>query len=210
MTAVAARAPFPHALDGPSLRSKRGVEHFRCAEDTRSRATRPRGAPTSPRRAAITPDAPNTGLRQCQCKSTNPVAIGSTRVADTLRWGPLTDRHRTFPGGWGVNREKSYRRGRHQPLIATSSSQGSWATDIPMRAPLTPGCTPKTSTAATRQSAGNKPRVPGRGSVVVADAFSQSGSEFGRTPLNSMSVCSRRTLGCLPVAVGTACTLSTT
>jgi hypothetical protein len=66
MTAVVARAPVPHALDGPSLRSKRGVEHFRRPDGTRSRAIRRRGAPTSPPRAAITPDALNTGLRQCQ------------------------------------------------------------------------------------------------------------------------------------------------
>ena len=65
----------------------------------------------SPPGAAITPDALNTGLRQCQSESTNPLTIGSTRCADTLRRGPLTDRHRTFPGGWGVNRDKPYRRG---------------------------------------------------------------------------------------------------
>jgi hypothetical protein len=33
-----------------------------------------------------------------------------------LRRGPLTDRRRTFPGGWGVNRDKRYRRGRAREI----------------------------------------------------------------------------------------------
>jgi hypothetical protein len=37
------------------------------------------------------------------------------------------------------------------------------------------------------------PGVPDRCSVVVAEPFSQSGKSFGCTPLNLMSVCSRRT-----------------
>jgi hypothetical protein len=43
----------------------------------------------SPKGAAITPDALNTGLRQCQSESANPVTIGSTGGADTFRRGPL-------------------------------------------------------------------------------------------------------------------------
>jgi hypothetical protein len=62
----------------------------------------------SPTGAAITPDALNTGLRQSQSESKNPVTIGSTGGADTFRRGPLRDRHRTFPGGWGVNPDKPY------------------------------------------------------------------------------------------------------
>ncbi len=42
----------------------------------------------------------------------NPLTVGLTRCSDTLRRGPLTDRHRTFPGGCGVNRDKPYRGGR--------------------------------------------------------------------------------------------------
>src|SRR6202035_5558348 len=37
----------------------------------------------------------------------NPLTVGLTDCADTLRRGSLTDRHRTFPGGCGVNRDKS-------------------------------------------------------------------------------------------------------
>ena len=80
MTAAAARAPFTHTPDGPSFRSKPGVEHFRRSDGTHSRAIRYRGAPMSPTGAAITPDALNTGLRRCQSESTNPVTIGSTGV----------------------------------------------------------------------------------------------------------------------------------
>ena len=52
--------------------------------------------------------------------------------------------------------------------------------------------------------AGDSVRVSERGSVVVAESFSQSGAEFGCTPLNLMSFRSGRPFGCLPMAV-TAC-----
>ena len=154
MTAEEA-APFMHAPDGPSLRSKRGVEQFRCTDDTRSRAIRRRGAPTSPPHAAITPDALNTGLRQCQSESTNPVAIGSTGVP-TRSGGDLlqiaTGRFREAGESTvknhiaGGRTNRSLRRpGRYGPAGAASR-----------RAPLGPyhlACTPKTTTAATPQSA---------------------------------------------------------
>ena len=106
MIAAGEPASFKHTPDGPSLRSKRGVEHFRRTDDTYSRAIRSRGAPTG-----ATIKAPGMGLRQGQSESTNPLTVGLTGCADTLRRGPFTDRHSTFPGGCGVNRDKPYRRG---------------------------------------------------------------------------------------------------
>jgi hypothetical protein len=70
----------------------------------------------SPTGAAITPDALNTGLRQCQSESANPVRIGSTGCADTLRRGPLQIAAGRFREGWGVNRNKPYRRARTREL----------------------------------------------------------------------------------------------
>ena len=68
MTAAAEPAPLTHARDGPSLRSKRGVEHFRRTDDTHSQAISHRGAPISPTGAAI--KALSTGFRQGQSEST--------------------------------------------------------------------------------------------------------------------------------------------
>ena len=65
----------------------------------------------SPTGAVITPDALSMGLRQCQSESTISVTVGLSGV-QTRSGGDLVDRHRTFPGGWGVNRDKGYRRGR--------------------------------------------------------------------------------------------------
>jgi hypothetical protein len=119
MTAAGKPGPSKHSPDGPSLRSKRGVEHFRRTDDTYRRANRNRAAPMAPTGAAITVEALSTGLRQCQSESTKPCNCRFIRrCADTLRRGSLTDRRRTFPGGWGVNRDKGYRRGARSPGIA--------------------------------------------------------------------------------------------
>jgi hypothetical protein len=88
VAAAGGLAPNKHPPAGPLFLSKPGVEHFRRTDGKPSRAIRHRGAPMSPKGAAITPDALNTGLRQCQSESANPVTIGSTGV-QTLRRGPL-------------------------------------------------------------------------------------------------------------------------
>jgi hypothetical protein len=80
VAAAGGLAPNKHPPAGPLFLSKPGVEHFRRTDGKRSRAIRHRGAPMSPAGAAITPDALNTGLRQCQSESANPVTIGSTGV----------------------------------------------------------------------------------------------------------------------------------
>ena len=50
----------------------------------------------------------------------NPLTVGLTECADTLRRGSLTDRHRTLPGGCGVNRDKSYRRAQFEKLLSAN------------------------------------------------------------------------------------------
>lgn len=69
----------------------------------------------SPTGAAITPDALSTGLRQCQSESTISVTVGLSGV-QTRSGGDLIDRQRTFPGGWGVNRDKRYLRERTREI----------------------------------------------------------------------------------------------
>ena len=111
MIAAGESAPFEHAPDDPSLRSKRGVEHFRRIDGTHSRAIRRRGAPTWPTGAAITPDVLNKGLRQCQFRKHKPC---NNRLNRGCRHVPAGTSYRSppdVPGGWGVNRDKRYRNG---------------------------------------------------------------------------------------------------
>ena len=109
-TAAGELAPFKQALDGPSLRSKRGVEDFRRTDNTHSVASKHRGAPTSPPWAAEILEALDTRLRQHQSNSTT-VPARYRELQIPYERGPLTDRHAKFPGGWGVNRSQLYRRG---------------------------------------------------------------------------------------------------
>jgi hypothetical protein len=83
MTAAGKPGPSKHSPDGPSLRSKRGVEHFRRTDDTCRRAIRNRAAPMAPTGAAITVEALSTGLRQCQSESTKPCNCRLNRAVQT-------------------------------------------------------------------------------------------------------------------------------
>ena len=89
MAAAGGLAPYKHPPASPLFLSKPGVEHFRRTDGKHSRAIRHRGAPMSPTSAPITPDALNTGLRQCQSESANPANNRLNRGADTFRRGPL-------------------------------------------------------------------------------------------------------------------------
>jgi hypothetical protein len=79
--------PLRYVLGCPSLRSKRGVEQSRPPDGTYSRAIRYRGAPMRPTGAAGTVEVLDTGLRQYQPDSTNPLAVGLSAGAETLRTG---------------------------------------------------------------------------------------------------------------------------
>jgi hypothetical protein len=80
-------APLRYVPGGPSLRSKRGVEQSRPTDGTFSRAIRYRGAPKRQIGAAGTVEVLDTGLRQYQPDSKNPLAVGLSGGAETLRAG---------------------------------------------------------------------------------------------------------------------------
>ena len=103
----------------------------------------------SPTGAAITPDALSTGLRQCQSESTISVTVGLSGV-QTRSGGDLIDRHRTFPGGWGVNRDKRYLRERTREIA---------------KCPRRAGAPPRSISARRRRSQSRSPRHAGRSNI---------------------------------------------
>jgi hypothetical protein len=114
----------------------------------------------SPTGAAIIPDALSTGLPQCQSESTISVTAGLSGV-QTRSGGDLIDRHRTFPGGWGVNRDKRYLRERTREIA---------------KCPRRAGAPPRSS-----QPAVDDPRVDLRDMRVVPIYSTAGHMLFGKT-----------------------------
>lgn len=111
-TAAEELAPFKQALDGPSLRSKRGVEDFGRIDNTYSGASKHRGAPTSPPWAAETLEALDTRLRQHQSNSTVPARY---RGCGTLRAGTFYRSPHEVSGRLGRQPEPTIPQGTHSP-----------------------------------------------------------------------------------------------